>query len=313
MDPYAGAYGAAAPAAPAAGWGAPAAGAWGAASTTPSWDASAAAQPAAGWGAAAGGGWGGAAGGWPATPAPQPAAQWGGGYSAPAPWGGDAWGKGGKGAGKGGKGMRFSPYVKKGGPTSSVKVQPLPEGTNEEQIREAFKQFGEINSVRIMQGQPNYAYVNFATTAAAAGAIALNEIELGGNKCFVNPGRPKYPDASDTIGMFNIPYATTQEELDKLVGGYTGFKRVKMIMKPGTGEFRGFAFASFDSVENAITALEAMAGTVMGDKSLDIKFAANSSEQGGAWGKGKGGAQQWGGGWGGAPAPMAPMWGGQGW
>eukprot|EP00668_Euglena_longa_P001923 GGOE01002247.1.p1 GENE.GGOE01002247.1~~GGOE01002247.1.p1 ORF type:complete len:258 (-),score=68.77 GGOE01002247.1:306-1022(-) len=233
-------------------------------------------------------------------------------------WGGaDAWG-GGKGkGGKGGKGLagnRFQPYgPKKGGPTTSVKLQPVPEGIGEAEIREVFAPFGEIQSVRVMPGQPNYAYVNYSTTQAAAGAIALNQIELGGAKVFVNPGRPKYPDATDSIGLFNVPYTTTQEEIEKLVTPHAGFKKLKMISKPGTTEFRGFCFVDFETVDTAIAALEALQGTWIGNKAIDVKFASGSGGPGQGqpgWGKGGGkGGAQWGGAWGGQPA----MWGQQGW
>eukprot|EP00668_Euglena_longa_P004994 GGOE01005865.1.p1 GENE.GGOE01005865.1~~GGOE01005865.1.p1 ORF type:complete len:293 (-),score=65.24 GGOE01005865.1:361-1185(-) len=272
-----------------AAWGAPAvvpaAGAWGAV-----------ASPAA-WGAAANGG------------------AWGAGYGMAAPaaggWGGNAWagGKGGKGMG----GNRFQPYGPKrsGLPTTSVKLQPLPEGVDEAQIREVFTPFGEIQSVRVMAGQPNYAYVNYTTTQSAAGAIALNQIDLGGAKVFVNPGRPKYPDATDSIGLFNVPYTTTQEEIEKLVTAHAGFKKLKMIMKPGTTEFRGFCFVDFESVDNAIAALEALQGTWVGNKAIDVKFASGTGGPAQGWGKGGGkGMPQWGGdAWGG----QAAMWGQQGW
>eukprot|EP00668_Euglena_longa_P004997 GGOE01005868.1.p1 GENE.GGOE01005868.1~~GGOE01005868.1.p1 ORF type:complete len:294 (+),score=68.77 GGOE01005868.1:57-884(+) len=255
-----------------AAWGAPAvvpaAGAWGAV-----------ASPAA-WGAAANGG------------------AWGAGYGMAAPaaggWGGNAWagGKGGKGMG----GNRFQPYPKKSGlPTTSVKLQPVPEGVGEDQIREVFTPFGEIQSVRIMAGQPNYAYVNYTTTQAAAAAIAMNQVELGGTKVFVNAGRPKYPDATDSIGLFNVPYATTQEEIEKLVSAHAGFKKLKMITKPGTTEFRGFCFVDFETVENAVAALEALQGTWVGNKAIDVKFATGPGGNPG-WGKGGGkGGDQWGG------------------
>eukprot|EP00667_Euglena_gracilis_P009136 EG_transcript_9273 len=247
----------------------PAAGVWGAA-----------ANPAAAWGAAANGG------------------AWGAGYGA-APmaggWGADAWG-GGKG-GKGGKGFggnRFQPYQKKSGlPTTSVKLQPLPEGVGEVQIREVFTPFGEIQSVRIMNGTPNYAYVNYTTTQAAAAAIAMNQIELAGAKVFVNAGRPKYPDATDSIGLFNLPFATTQEEIEKLVTPYPGFKKLKMIMKPGTTEFRGFCFVDYETVENAVAALEALQGTWVGNKAIDVKFASGPGSNP-SWGKGGKGGDQWG-------------------
>eukprot|EP00667_Euglena_gracilis_P021857 EG_transcript_24091 len=254
---------------PMAGWGATAA------DPTAAWGAAAAA-PTASWGAAANGGaWG--AAGYGATPSPMAGA-----------WGADAWG-GGKGAGKGkGMGNRFQPYPKKGGPTTSVKLQPLPEGVDEAQIREVFAPFGEIQSVRVMPGTPNYAYVNYTTTQAAAGAIALNQIDLGGAKVFVNPGRPKYPDATDSIGLFNVPFTTTQEEIEKLVTPHAGFKKLKMILKPGTTEFRGFCFVDYETVDNAIAALEALQGTWIGNKAIDVKFASGTGGAGQAWGKGGG-------------------------
>jgi len=45
---------------------------------------------------------------------------------------------------------------------------------------------------------------------------------------------------------------------------------------PRTGEFRGYCFAYFDSIDNATVAKDALVGLTIGDKVLDVKYSNKS-------------------------------------
>lgn len=206
---------------------------------------------------------------------------WGGGY-------GMGFGKGGwgKGFGKGfGKGKGFHPYARPG-PVMSVKVQPIPEGITSEELKTQFAPYGEVDSAVILSGQPNYAYINFKDEKAATTAAAVIKLDINGVECAVLPGKRKMIEValgnpSNSIGMFGMPFATTQEELEAQVSSYAGFKSAKRILNPD-GSFRGFAFIAFDSIENATAAKDALTGTTIGGRAIDVKFAMPSSDAGGS-------------------------------
>jgi hypothetical protein len=207
----------------------------------------------------------------------------------PYAWGGGGWdyGKGfkgyGKGKGTGFFGGRYTPYGMKMGPTCSIKLQPIPDGLTSEILTETFKQYGEITSAVLMPGEPNYAYVNFVEAKGAEAALALGHIELSDVKCFIMAGKRRVIQRqeggpSDGIGLFNLPFSISQEDLETVLRVYAGFKSVKMIMRPDGG-FRGYAFAYFDTVDNATIAKDALNGTELDGKKMDVKFSAMSSEE----------------------------------
>ena len=63
-----------------------------------------------------------------------------------------------------------------------------------------------------------------------------------------------------------------------MLSQYAGFQTVKMVHKK-TGEFRGYAFAYFNTVEHAVAAKEMLTGLLMGDQQVDVKFSDQSAEE----------------------------------
>ena len=57
-----------------------------------------------------------------------------------------------------------------------------------------------------------------------------------------------------------------------------GLQVVKMVHRKG-GDFSGYAFAYFDTVENAENARALLYGLVMGEQQVDVKFSTKSLEE----------------------------------
>ena len=54
----------------------------------------------------------------------------------------------------------------------------------------------------------------------------------------------------------NIPYTTTEDELQAAFSAYGSLSEVRIITERETGRSRGFAFVTFESSENAETAMQ---------------------------------------------------------
>lgn len=79
----------------------------------------------------------------------------------------------------------------------NIYVGNLPHATTEDQLRDAFAEFGEVASARIITDKftgksRGFGFVEIADDAQARAAIeAMNESELGGRTLTVNEARPK--------------------------------------------------------------------------------------------------------------------------
>eukprot|EP00668_Euglena_longa_P019257 GGOE01023974.1.p1 GENE.GGOE01023974.1~~GGOE01023974.1.p1 ORF type:complete len:226 (-),score=37.38 GGOE01023974.1:707-1384(-) len=172
-------------------------------------------------------------------------------------------------------------WVRQG--SATVKVQPVPTGTPDETMVALFSKFGEVQSAAVKQGSPTYAYVNFSTSQAAQAAVVVGGMEIGGILCTINLAKRQNRQTveaspSNGLGLFNLPYCTTQQELQGILCQYEGFRTVKMIHRKA-GEFRGYAFAYFDTVDQASTARALLQGLIIGDQQVDVKFSNQSSEE----------------------------------
>jgi RNA recognition motif-containing protein len=74
---------------------------------------------------------------------------------------------------------------------SKLYVGNLNYRTTEEKLKDLFSQFGEVNSVNILQGR-GFGFVEMATSESALDAKAkLNGTEFDGRKIIVNDARPR--------------------------------------------------------------------------------------------------------------------------
>jgi len=185
--------------------------------------------------------------------------------------------------GKGAGGMRGSPYARPRDPwrgSQAIKVQPLPPGIGVEDLTALFTQYGEITLAVVKEGTPRHGYVNFATPQQALAAAAAGDIVLLGQTVNVEVSKRRKPPAiegepTDGIGIFNMPYTLTQDEVTGMLSQYPGFHTLKYITGK-MGEFRGYCFAYFDTVDNATIAKDSLTGLTIGDQILGAKYSNKS-------------------------------------
>jgi RNA recognition motif-containing protein len=85
-------------------------------------------------------------------------------------------------------------------------------------------------------------------------------------------GIPSEPTSQLFIG--NIPYETTDAELNRLFKGMDNLRDVRVAVDRTTGWPRGFAHADFATVEAATSAKNKLEGAMLGDRRLRIDYAA---------------------------------------
>jgi RNA recognition motif-containing protein len=75
-----------------------------------------------------------------------------------------------------------------------------------------------------------------------------------------------------TIYVGNLPYTTSESDLEQLFARYGAVRSVKLIMDPETGRPRGFAFVEMEAA-GADAAISGLNGSALGGRSLRVNEA----------------------------------------
>ena len=67
------------------------------------------------------------------------------------------------------------------------------------------------------------------------------------------------PQANTCLGVFGLSLYTTERELEKEFGKFGPIAKITVVLDGKTGRSRGFAFVTFEKVEDATEARNAMA------------------------------------------------------
>ncbi len=81
------------------------------------------------------------------------------------------------------------------------------------------------------------------------------------------------------IYVGNMPYSTSEEELNALFGTHGSVSRVHIVMDRETGRAKGFAFVEMPNDAEAKAALEAINGISMGGRALVVTEARPREEK----------------------------------
>jgi len=83
---------------------------------------------------------------------------------------------------------------------------------------------------------------------------------------------------SKTLYIGNIPYETTDEELNALFSGLENVTDVRVAVDRTTGWPRGFAHADFTDIEACTKAIDQLRGHSIGGRELRFDFAPSSGK-----------------------------------
>lgn len=168
---------------------------------------------------------------------------------------------------------------------------------SEANLQEAFEHYGPVNKTIIARDargmSKGYGFVFFESAEAKQKAIEeANGSFWHGRRLIVlersqrqpreagdSPsGRSNQPtrDPTDSLYIGNLPYETTDADLNVVFREVAGLKAVRVAVDRATGWPRGFAHADFDTVENAISGLEFLKDKQIGTRTLRVDYASPS-------------------------------------
>lgn len=184
---------------------------------------------------------------------------------------------------------------------------------DEDWLRQTFEEHGELTGVRVMYDKATnrakgFGYVEFANAEDAAKAYeAKKGFELDGramNVDFSNPKpdnrdkqddrRKSYGDQlsepTDTLFIGNISFDVGQEEVSEAFASYGTILSVRLPTDQATGSLKGFGYVTFQNVEEATGALEAMQGAYISNRPIRLDYSQPRPprEEGGFGGRGGG-------------------------
>ncbi len=90
------------------------------------------------------------------------------------------------------------------------------------------------------------------------------------------------------IYVGNLPFSSTQEDLESLFGRHGNVASVNVITDRETGRPRGFAFVEMDSASDADDAIRALDGSNLGGRDIRVN-EAQDRRGGGGGGERRGG------------------------
>lgn len=89
-------------------------------------------------------------------------------------------------------------------------------------------------------------------------------------------------DGPNKVFVGGIPYNLTEDQIKELLQSYGPLKAFNLIKEPNTGMSKGFAFFEFADPSVVTAACEGLNGMSIGDKTLTVRKASQSSGHGGA-------------------------------
>ncbi len=114
------------------------------------------------------------------------------------------------------------------------------------------------------------------------------------------------------IYVGNLPFQTTEQDLDQAFSAYGQVERVQIVKDRETGQARGFAFVEMPVDAEADRAMAALNGADLGGRTLTVNEARPREPRAGGGGGGRGGFGGGGGGrpsgGGGRPPRREPRW-----
>ncbi|MBM3787798.1 MAG: RNA-binding protein [Acidobacteria bacterium] len=86
------------------------------------------------------------------------------------------------------------------------------------------------------------------------------------------------------IFVGNLSFRSTQDELHQVFSAYGTVERVNLISDRDSGQSRGFAFVEMPNANEAEAAINALNGTNLGGRNINVNVARPRTEGGGGGG-----------------------------
>eukprot|EP00002_Diphylleia_rotans_P005618 TRINITY_DN1479_c0_g1_i5.p1 TRINITY_DN1479_c0_g1~~TRINITY_DN1479_c0_g1_i5.p1 ORF type:complete len:688 (-),score=117.90 TRINITY_DN1479_c0_g1_i5:1212-3275(-) len=130
-----------------------------------------------------------------------------------------------------------------------VKVEGLSGSVSEEDLRAAFRIFGELGMISYEDTFRDSATIRFTKVEDAAKAtVALNGTEINGKKILVT-----HPDANSVVFAGNLPTDFAEDSIRRWFGEFGSVERV-VLVRNNDGASKGYAIIEFKTAEEALNA-----------------------------------------------------------
>lgn len=180
-------------------------------------------------------------------------------------------------------------------------VGNLPYAMTSSQLSEVFTEAGHVVSVQVIYDKVTdrsrgFAFVTMATLEEAKEAIRMfdgsqiggrtvrvnfPEVPRGGEKEVMGPkirsSYNKFVDSPHKIYAGNLGWGLTSQSLREAFENQPGILSAKVIYDRASGKSRGFGFVSFETAEDAESALESMNGVEVEGRPLRLNIAAGQA------------------------------------
>jgi RNA recognition motif-containing protein len=172
----------------------------------------------------------------------------------------------------------------------TVYVQGLPFSATEQDIKNFFKDAGDVLSIRLPKWHDSgklkgYGHVEFKKSEGAAKALELNGQYMQDRYLTIDrpqvprslvapmPYQPsEKPAGCRTIFIKNLPYETSEEEITKHFMVYGPIKNVRLAVWNHTGKLKGIGYVDFKREDSAETAVKKSGSIVLKDRKIVVDF-----------------------------------------
>ncbi|KAM7209608.1 nucleic acid-binding protein [Naviculisporaceae sp. PSN 640] len=165
-----------------------------------------------------------------------------------------------------------------------VFVRNLVYDATDEHLAALFEKIGKVNLAQLAKDaggmNKGYGFVYFTNENDRQEAIrSLDNTFWHGRRIFVtvqNSNEKKIrgkAEPSRSLYIGNLPYETTDAQLNDLFSRLDGVLDVRVAVDRTTGWPRGFCHVDFKTIPHASAALEQLRGTTLGDRELKLDWA----------------------------------------
>jgi len=175
-------------------------------------------------------------------------------------------------------------------PLNRIHVNNLAWSIKEEELKEHFAKFGEIEKVKIPTrpkgGSKGFGFITFKTNEAAKDAVEnMNNVSVEDRRIGVvfstsvekKKDKPFVGDdqESNKLVVRQLAWAVQDEQLEEAFEQF-GTLTSHRVVKAKNGKSKGFGFVMFESVDEAKAAKEAMDGKEIEGRAITVHFSRST-------------------------------------
>ena len=183
-------------------------------------------------------------------------------------------------------------------PCNGIFINGIPYETTEEELKELFSPFGEIEQIKLPKYQDSgrnigYCHIYYTSVDSANKALDLDNYTLGkrylkvslANKSSNELNKTQKINPNDvpvnclTAFIRNLPYESTEKEIGDKFRSCGKIKGIRMVYNSKNKKFKGFCYIDFKEHNGLLKALELNGKDFQGRK-LQVDFEENKPKKG---------------------------------